>query len=94
MLAYDETTITKSSKKTYRVDQYYSGTHGYVVTGLSFGVLALVDVDDRNSRPVHLMQIVRSHALNPVIMLTKRPPAVDRLVAATNHSKTNRSHQN
>ena len=73
MLAYDETTITKSGKKTYGIDQYYSGTHGHVVTGLSFGVLALVDVDDRKSRPVHLAQIVRSHALNPVVTTTKRP---------------------
>jgi putative transposase len=73
MLAYDETTITKSGKKTYGIDQYYSGTHGHVVTGLSFGVLALVDVDDRNSHPVHLTQIVRSHALNPVVTTTKRP---------------------
>jgi putative transposase len=73
MLAYDETTITKSGKKTYGIDQYYSGTHGHVVKGLSFGVLALVDVDERNSRPVHLTQIVRSHALNPVITPTKRP---------------------
>jgi hypothetical protein len=73
MLAYDETTITKSGKKTYGIDQYYSGTHGHVVKGLAFGVLALVDVDDRKSRPVHLTQIVRSHALNPVITTTKRP---------------------
>ena len=73
MLAYDETTITKSGKKTYGVDQYYSGTHGHVVTGLSFGVLALVDVDDRKSHPVHLTQIVRSHALNPVVTAPKRP---------------------
>ena len=73
MLAYDETTITKSGKKTYGIDQYYSGTHGHVVKGLSFGVLALVDVDDRKSRPVHLTQIVRSHALNPVVTTTKRP---------------------
>ena len=73
MLAYDETTITKSGKKTHGIDQYYSGTHGHVVKGLSFGVLALVDVDDRKSRPVHLTQIVRSHALNPVITPTKRP---------------------
>ena len=73
MLAYDETTITKSGKKTYGIDQYYSGTHGHVVTGLSFGALALVDVDDRNSRPVYLTQIVRSHALNPFITPTKRP---------------------
>ena len=47
MLAYDETTITKSGKKTYGIDQYYSGTHGHVVKGLSFGVLALVDITDR-----------------------------------------------
>ena len=73
MLAYDETTITKSGKKTYGVDQYYSGTHGHVVKGLSFGVLALVDVDDRKSHPVHLTQIVRSHALNPVVTAPKRP---------------------
>jgi len=73
ILAYDETTITKSGKKTYGIDQYYSGTHGHVVKGLSFGVLALVDVDDRKSRPVHLTQIVRSHALNPVVTTTKRP---------------------
>ena len=93
MLAYDETTITKSGKKTYGIDQYYSGTHGHVVTGLSFGVLALVDVDDRNSHPVHLTQIVRSHALNPVIT-SPTPRAGVRLAAAKNHTKTNRSHQN
>jgi hypothetical protein len=39
-------------QKTYGIDQCYSGTHGHVVTGLSFAVLALVDVDDRKSHPV------------------------------------------
>ncbi len=73
VLAYDETTITKSGKKTYGIDQYYSGTHGHVVTGLSFGALSLVNVNERKSHPVHLMQIVRSHALNPVVTTTKRP---------------------
>ena len=36
LLAYDETTITKSGKKTYGIDPYYSGTDGHVVKGLSF----------------------------------------------------------
>jgi putative transposase len=73
ILAFDETTITKSGKKTYGIDRYFSGTHGHMVKGLSFGMLAVVDGDARRSYPVHVTQIVHSSAKKSVVTTPKRP---------------------
>jgi putative transposase len=73
ILAFDETTITKSGKKTYGIDRCFSGTHGHVVKGLSFAVLAVVDGDTRRSYPVHVTQIVYATQKKPGVATPKHP---------------------
>lgn len=67
--------------------------HRYVVNGRLFSVLALIDVDARQSHPVHLLQIVRSHAGNSLATTPKRPVIV-RATAAINHTTPSPAHQN
>lgn len=73
ILAFDETTITKSGTHTHGINRFYSGVHGHVVTGLAFSTLAVIDVTDPHSYPVHVTQITHSHAQKPVTLMPKRP---------------------
>ena len=60
LLAGDETVVTKSGKKTYGLDRFFSSLYGRAVPGLSFLALSLISVQERRSYPVMVEQIVRS----------------------------------
>ena len=62
ILAGDECVVTKSGKKTYGLDRFFSSLYGKAVPGLAFFALSLVSVKERHSFPVRVEQVVRSAA--------------------------------
>ena len=51
-----EVVVTKSGKKTYGVERFFSSLSGKSVSGLSFFALSKVSVQQRHSFPVRLEQ--------------------------------------
>ena len=60
LLVGDESVVTKSGKKTYGMDYFFSNLLKQVVPSLSFFTLALVNVKERRSYPISMQQTVRS----------------------------------
>lgn len=60
LLAGDETVVTKSGKKTYGLDRFFSSLYGQPVPGLSFLARSLISKQERRSYPVMVEQIVRA----------------------------------
>ena len=60
LLVGDESVVTKSGKKTYGVDYFFSNLLKQVVPSLSFFTLALVNVKERRSYPISMQQTIRS----------------------------------
>jgi putative transposase len=56
LLAGDESVVTKSGKKTYGLDRFFSGLYGKPVPGLSFFALSLISVQERRSYPIMVEQ--------------------------------------
>jgi putative transposase len=59
LLAGDESIVTKSGKKTYGLDRFFSGLYGKAVPGLAFFALSLISVNERRSYPIMVEQQVR-----------------------------------
>jgi hypothetical protein len=62
ILVGDESTITKSGKKTYGLDNFFSGVLNKVVRGIAIFSLSLVSIDERRSYPLQVEQVVRTEA--------------------------------
>lgn len=62
ILAGDETVDSKAGKKTYGLDRFFSGLQQKVIPGLSFFVVSLVSVNQRQAYPLCVEQTVRSEA--------------------------------
>ena len=60
LLAGDESVITKSGKKTYGLDHFFSGLLSKVVPGIAIFALSLIDVEERRSYPIRVEQVIRS----------------------------------
>jgi putative transposase len=60
LLAGDECVVTKSGKKTYGLDCFFSGLLKRTVPSLSFFTLSLVNVRERRSYPIRMEQTIRS----------------------------------
>ncbi len=60
MLAGDEVVISKSGKKTYGLDRFFSSLASKPILGLSFFTLSLVSVEQRHSFPIHIEQVIKS----------------------------------
>ena len=52
ILVADEATVSKTGKKTYGIDRFFSSLHGKAIPGLSFLAMSLVSVKDRRSYPM------------------------------------------
>lgn len=83
LLAGDESIVTKSGKKTYGLDRFFSGLYGKPVPGLSFFALSLISVQERRSYPIMVEQQVR--AMEP-----KTTPKPKKTKAATVKRKPGR----
>jgi hypothetical protein len=57
--------VTKSGKKTYGLDRFFSSLYGKPVPGLSFFSLSLISVKARTSYPVMMEQIVKAEEEKP-----------------------------
>jgi len=60
LLVGDECVVTKSGKKTYGLDCFFSSLLKRAVPSLSYFTLALVNVKERRSYPIRMEQTVRS----------------------------------
>ena len=60
ILVGDESTVTKSGTETYGLDRFFSGVLNKVVKGIAIFSLSLVSVDERQSYPLKVKQVVRS----------------------------------
>ena len=59
ILAGDETVVTKSGKKTFGLDRFFSSLYGKPVPGLSLFAFSLVSTKWRISLPVMVQQMIR-----------------------------------
>jgi putative transposase len=59
LIAGDESVVTKSGKKTYGLDRFFSSLYGKPVPGLSFFSLSLISVKERISYPVMMEQVLK-----------------------------------
>ncbi len=59
LIAGDETVVTKSGKKTYGLDRFFSSLYSKPVPGLSFFSLSLISVKKRVSYPIMTEQVVK-----------------------------------
>ena len=59
LLAGDEVVVTKSGKKTYGLDRFFSSLYGRAVPSVCFLSLALISVRRGTSYPVRMEQVVR-----------------------------------
>ncbi len=55
----DECIVTKSGKKSYGLDRFFSSLYGKPVPGLSFFSLSLISVKKRISYPVMMEQVIK-----------------------------------
>lgn len=62
ILGGDECIVTKSGKKTYGLDRFFSGLLNQVVPSIAIFTLSLIDVKERRSYPIQVEQVVRSEA--------------------------------
>ena len=60
LLAGDEVVVSKSGKKTYGLDKFFSSLVSKPIPGLSFFTLSLVSVEQRHSFPIQIEQVIKS----------------------------------
>jgi putative transposase len=60
LLAGDEVVVSKAGKKTYGVGRFYSGLHQRVIPGVSFVALSVINVQQRQSHPLVIEQLLPS----------------------------------
>ena len=59
LIGGDETAVTKSGKKTFGLDRFFSSLYGRAVPGLSFLTFSVISVGSRKSYPVFCEQIIK-----------------------------------
>jgi putative transposase len=57
--AGDEVVIGKAGKETYGIGRFFSSLQQRVIPGLSFFVFSLIDVQERQSYPIQVVQMVK-----------------------------------
>jgi putative transposase len=62
LLAADEVVVSKAGKKTHGVGRFFSGLAQRVIPSVSFLSLSLIDVERRQSYPLHIEQILPTAA--------------------------------
>ncbi|QEP43522.1 hypothetical protein D5085_10530 [Ectothiorhodospiraceae bacterium BW-2] len=62
VMAADEVVVTKSGKKTYGLERFFSSIYGKTVPRLCFFSLSLINVKRRSSHPMLLEPIIKEAA--------------------------------
>jgi putative transposase len=60
IIAGDEVVDSKTGKKTYGLDRFFSGIQQLVIPGLSFFTFSLVNIREEHSYPMQITQTVKS----------------------------------
>lgn len=88
LLAGDEVVEAKAGKKTHGVGRFYSGLAQRVIPSVSFLVLSIIDVEARQSYPLHIEQIMPKHPVkDDPLAKPKRPRG--RPKGSKSHAKPN-----
>ena len=74
-IAGDEVVTTKSGEKTYGVDWFFSSLADRPVKGLAFFVLSLVGLEQQQSFPLRIEQVLRSPEAEPPRSQERSPAA-------------------
>ena len=72
LIGGDESVVTKSGRKTYGLDRFFSSLYGKPVPGLSFFCLSLISVKKRVSYPIMMEQVVKEKEEKPKTGKKKR----------------------
>jgi len=72
LLDGDESVVTKSGKKSYGLDRFFSSLYGKPVPGLSFFSLSLISVNKRRSYPIMTEQVVKEKDEKPAKQKTSK----------------------
>ena len=59
LIAGDESVVTKSGRKTFGLDRFFSSLYGKSVPGIAFFGLSLISVKHRVSHPVMMEQVIK-----------------------------------
>jgi hypothetical protein len=87
VLGGDEVVVTKSGKKTYGLDRFFSSLYGKAVPGLCFLSLSLISVKRRVSYPVLMEPVVKA-------VVAGSPKAVKRPTQGQRGRPKGRRHRN
>jgi putative transposase len=72
LLAGDEVVVTKSGKKTYGLDRFFSSLYGKAVPGLCFLSLSLISVKRRCAYPLRIEPVLKAEAEEPTRAVKSR----------------------
>ena len=59
ILAGDEVVVSKSGKKSYGIERFFSSLYDKPILGLSFFALSLVSIEQRKSYPIGIEQVIK-----------------------------------
>jgi putative transposase len=59
LLAGDEVVFGKAGKETYGLGRFFSSLQNRVIAGLSFFVFSVIDVQERQSYPIQVVQMIK-----------------------------------
>jgi putative transposase len=62
IIAGDEVVVSKAGKETHGLDRFFSGLQQQVISGVSFFAFSLISVDEEQSYPLQIHQVVKSEA--------------------------------
>ena len=62
--AGDEVVFGKAGKETYGIGRFFSSLQNHVIPGLSFFTFSVIDVKERQSYPIHAVQMVKEKEEN------------------------------
>jgi putative transposase len=86
LLAGDDVVVNKAGKTTYGLGRFYSSLAQRPVPGVAFLAVALIDVNQRRSYPLHIEQHLPAPPLSdPPLPTPRRPPG--RPKGSKNHVK-------
>ncbi|MBE8989429.1 transposase [Nostoc sp. LEGE 12450] len=78
LLAGDEVVVSKSGKKTYGLDRFFSSLASKPILGLSFFTLSLVSVERRHSFPIRIEQVIKSNVEKSSLSSTPEVKPLDK----------------
>jgi putative transposase len=60
IMAGDEVVFGKAGKETYGLNRFFSSLHNQIIPGLAFFTFSIIDVEERRSYPIQVVQTIKS----------------------------------